>query len=136
MNTCCLVVCVYVLLYTYIYKTTNTFSCIRHRHISEIGFATWQDNDAYLVANSQKSFRKCFIRCQKTIGLVIHFTCLSERLIERLHIFPMKDYNMLIFSSTLQRHSSQGCGFLRFLRSIYRSFGSSRFLFLGHGFSL
>jgi len=70
MNTYCLVAYVCCLVYTYIYKTTNTFSCIRRWRIFEMDFATWQDNDAHQIANSQKPFRKYFIRARKLLALL------------------------------------------------------------------
>lgn len=84
---------------------------------------------AYQVANSQKLFRKMFYSCQKAIGLVIfHFTHLPERLIEWLYISYERLqclYSRVHYKDTHPRVVV----FVRFLWSIYRSFGSSRFLY-------
>lgn len=118
MNTRCRICMFYCILYTYIYETTNTFSCVRCWRVSEMSSIPKRvDNlGAYQVANSWKPISGMLRTCRKAIVITLRYTphvylkCLDERY---GYIFSMKDYNVLIFSSTLQRHSFQG--FLRFL---------------------
>lgn len=74
------------------------FSCICRRPCTfEIDFATWQDNRCLPSRKIRKShFRNALLVPESYWPYTPFFTDLSERLIERLHIFPMKDYNAYI----------------------------------------
>ena len=83
-------------------------------------FTTWQNNKIANLPDRKfaKAISEMLYSSQKAIGLIIfHFTLYVylRRLIKRLHIFPMKDYNAYIIFEYITKTLVPGLWFFSFL---------------------